>query len=223
MGPVRASVTTGLCARASQPRGRRSRLRGRGCLGVLGGGAARRLARPAVDEPDARERARAAPLDHRVAGRGGGRGDPLRRARHWCKLVNGAGRRARRPAARRGARRRAGDRGLLLGDHLPGLQGLALQQLLVGRLPSRRPDGRPAGGQDRLVVTSASARVGTPARVARERRRAELRHDERPAVVLELVPELRRLAFQLANRIAGGRPDEEDVAVGAHLAQRCVV
>jgi hypothetical protein len=48
--------------------------------------------------------------------------------------------------------------------------------------------------------------------VARERRHADLVHDERVVALFELVPDLRRVAFHLAEAVARRRPEEEEVA-----------
>ena len=83
---------------------------------------------------------------------------------------------------------------------------------------SSRADTRPSttsrtsGSTSADRVGSAAERVRAGARVARERRRADLRHDEPAAAVVELVPDRRRLALGLAQRVARRRPDEEQIA-----------
>ena len=68
-------------------------------------------------------------------------------------------------------------------------------------------------GRDSAGLVLAAPGVGAEPSVERERRRAELRHDEPAPALVQLVPDPRRIALELAERVAGRRPDEEHVAV----------
>ena len=73
----------------------------------------------------------------------------------------------------------------------------------------------------RVVLAAASSlaeRERAGPRIARERRAPDLVDHDRAAVVVELVADVRQVAVELAQGVAGRRPDEEEVVVSTCAA-----